>query len=243
MSQEHQKSKIIGKINGLVENLGSSSCKMVDLDQFDGKIYKEKICCQQIEGAKFIGLVCPYNDISFNPDINQWMMYCANIWFRETHNIIPSIESGECYHTFPKYINIQRTSKIEGKAGKIQAGRLLGDSAISIQNSKSKPELHKQFYVTIEFQNTSNDDIKNIKCDLDSIKSVLLTDLAKLNNITEFDFCFKFPKILETEQNSLKAKVLNYYVNRQSNWINNTLKPLINDVLENYNLKINLVYL
>uniref|UniRef100_A0A6C0IXX0 Uncharacterized protein n=1 Tax=viral metagenome TaxID=1070528 RepID=A0A6C0IXX0_9ZZZZ len=243
MSQQEQKSKLIERINGLVENLGSSSWKIIDLDQFDGKIYREKVYCQQIEGGKYLGLYYPYDDISFNPEMNQWMMDCANMWFRQINNIIPSIKSGSCFHTFPKYFNIQRTSKIEGEIGKIQPGRLMTNSAICIRKSNSKPELPEQLYVSIEFQDTPTDDIKQIERDLDSAKSVPLIDLAKLNNITEFDFCFKFPKILESELNSGKSKVLNHYINQQNNWIKNTIQPLVDDVLKNHNLKINMIYL
>lgn len=243
MSQHEQKTKIISKINTLVENLGSSSWKIVDMDQFDEKIYTEKVYCKQIEGGKHLGLVFPYDDICFNPEINQWMMNCANMWFRQINNIIPSIESGDCFHTFPKYINIRRTSKIEGQLGKIQLGRLKTNSAICVRKSNIKPELSEQFYVSVEFDNIHTDDIKSIKRDLAYIKSIPLIELVKLNKITEFDFCFKFPKITETEINSVKSKVLHYYINQQNSWIKNTLQPLVNDLWENHNLKINMIYL
>ena len=236
-----ESTKFLEKIKSIVANIGYTSMKLVDVDQFDDKTYPNKVFTRQIEGSKFVGISYPYNDIAFNVDIHDWAISCCNMEFRLINSIIPTLKSGECYHTFPRFINIQRGSKNIGVDGKIQPGRTINNSAIVIRKSNSSLEQDPQLYISIEFNDTEFIDIKNYNQDLQYCKSVPVVDLAKINNITEFDVCFKLPDISKIDKSSVKYIVTKHYIDKHYEWVKK-LEPIIVSVKKTHMLTINVVY-
>ena len=128
-----------------------------------------------------------------------------------------------------------------GVDGKIQPGRTINNSAIVIRKSKSSPAQDPQLYVSIEFNDTEFIDIKNYDQDLQYCKSVPVVDLAKINNITEFDVCFKLPDISKIDKSSVKYIVTKHYIDKHYEWVKK-LESIIVSVKKTHMLTINLVY-
>ena len=175
------KETIIDTITNKINCLGISSSRTIGYDEFNKKRYSENdIVYEQIEGSGIRGLYYPYNDISYNPFINKWIMKCCHIHFRLTNNLIPNQSKyKETYHTLPEYLKIQRSNNT------IQNARLKHNNGIFLRESHSNPNLPKTFYITLEYDESDYRDItkvsKNIP--LEFSKECRLEDILKLNTI------------------------------------------------------------
>ena len=230
------KDSYINKIINRVEILGITSSKKLGEDQFDNKFYNENMITEQVQGSNIIQLTFPHNDIIYNQLIHKWIMKCVHIQFRTKFNLIPTqIDNGDCYHTLPKYLKIQRTN------GDIQEGRLIDNAGLYLRKSMSGIDDKLTIKVRVEYDSDVFRDIHTVTGKLQLYKDCSLEDIIKINNITEFNIHFKLPDHLAIHYDSTKFLVLKYFIELHNKWYKDTFEPIINEFQKKQDIKINII--
>ena len=226
--------KTILQINNLISLLGFSSCKIVGMDQFDGKIYKdqENLITGIVNGSKLLKLYFPYNDIIYNESLNQWLMDCANIEFRVKNNLIPSLNTNyKCYHSLPKFLNIKRSN------GDIQKAKIMDNAGLRFRINNDIQEEEEEIgriYLRVEYDEDSNDIENKTTDDLLYFKDILIQDVIELNpEISNLTIYFDLPKYINYQYNSEKYIVMKHFCDLHYNWEKHVMNPIIKYIISN----------
>lgn len=226
-------------INARVESLGYSSRKIIGQDDLDFKNYESGVLCsKQMEGSQTLNMYYPYNDILYNPEINEWKMLCAQIYFRIHYNLIPN-ENYTSIH-FPPIINIRRSS------GKIQKGRVKKQCGFRISKKSLEEDAIPtsripKLYLRVEY-NTSDINLEDYTLPKDYYKDIPIQEIKEFNpSIKEFEITFRLPNYLCYKCNGYKFRVIKNYHDIHYKWCKSILYPLVDYIKNKYdiNIKIN----
>lgn len=230
--------KTIDIINSRVLSLGYSSRKIIGQDNLDLKIYPEinnDLVSKEVEGSLTLNMEFPYNDIIYSKNINEWRMFCAQIYFRIHYNLIPNEILTKT--TFPKFINIRRSS------GKIMRARIKNNAGFRISKASLDEDAIPtnrvpKLYLRVEFS-SSDINLEDYSIPQNYYKDIPISDIHEYNpDIKEFEITFSLPNNVYDDY---RNGVINYYCQLHNKWCEELLNPLIEYIKNKYdiNIKIN----
>ena len=232
----------ITKIEQCSACVGFSCLRVEGWDKIQRTRYTDdEVTSVIVPGTMTFNIDYPYNDVQYHKEKSEWLVPLLFIHYRITHNMIVSqSDDTECYHTFPRFINIKRSS------GAIQKARTRKNGSIRVVESKSNPGNYN-LHISVEFDEEPfrYENIETTELDnLAFIKDAKLKDIAELNpDITNFDIVFKLPKYLSFQYNSHKYLVMKYYCDKHEEWCMKTLRPMIHKLQSETNIKISVKYI
>lgn len=237
--QDIKTQKTIEIINGRVLTLGYSSRKLIGQDNLDLIVYPETndddLVTEIVEGSMTLNMEYPYNDIIYNKKINEWRMFCAQIYFRTHYNLIPNETLTKT--TFPKFINIRRSNGNIVKARiKKKAGFRI--SKASVEEDAIPTNRVPKLYLRVEFS-SSDTNLEDYSIPQDYYKDIPFSNICEYNpEIKDFEITFSLPNNVYDDY---RNGVINYYCELHNKWCDELLYPLVKYIKTKYdiNIKIN----
>lgn len=205
--------------------LGLFSSKRIGVDELDEKKYadsEEKLRTRSVKYSETVDIYFPYNNIICH-DMNMWKFKCLEKDFWIRYNIIPYTS-----HNLPTILNFKRSSGI------IQRGRIDMKEGLVIKRLENFDDKYN-LYVLLHFNKEENDNIEDDDTHLVYQKLVPIESLVEINpNFNNINFEFKlFTEIEKNEEEENvnivnKRKVMEHFDNKYTDWIEETLKPILN---------------